>query len=81
MIIVSGLAISSFIDLSSLLDISSIPEEFLLFNLLIIDKVYSEVIKNMDLFFKYTGCAKKKKDILNIHVKSEGINIFSQKIG
>ena len=29
----------------------------------------------------YTECAKKKKDILNIHVKSEGINIFSQKIG
>ena len=29
----------------------------------------------------YTGCAKKKKDILNIHVKSERINIFSQKFG
>ena len=28
---------------------------------------------------RYTGCAKKKKDILNIHIKSEGINIFSQK--
>ena len=28
----------------------------------------------------YTGCAKKKKDILNIHIKSEGINIFLQKI-
>ena len=27
----------------------------------------------------YTGCAKKKKDILNIHIKSEGIIIFSQK--
>ena len=27
-----------------------------------------------------TGCAKKKKDILNIHIKSEGINIFSQKL-
>ena len=27
----------------------------------------------------YTGCAKKKKDILNIHIKSERINIFSQK--
>ena len=27
----------------------------------------------------YTGCAKKKKDILNLHIKSEGINIFSQK--
>ena len=27
-----------------------------------------------------TRCAKKK-DILNIHVKSEGINIFSQKLG
>ena len=26
----------------------------------------------------YTGCAKKH--ILNIYVKSEGINIFSQKI-
>ena len=24
-----------------------------------------------------TGCAKKKKDILNIHIKSERINIFS----
>ena len=44
MIIVSGLAISSFIDLSSLLDISSFPEEFLLFNLLIIDKVSLSVI-------------------------------------
>ena len=29
----------------------------------------------------YTGCAKKKKDILNIHVKSVGIHIFSQKFG
>ena len=28
-----------------------------------------------------TGCAKKKKDILNIHVKFERINIFSQKFG
>ena len=28
-----------------------------------------------------TGCAKKKKDILNIHIKSEEINIFSQKFG
>ena len=28
----------------------------------------------------YTGCAKKKKDILNIHIKSEGINIFFTKI-
>ena len=28
---------------------------------------------------EYTGCAKKKKDILNIHIKSEKINIFSQK--
>ena len=27
----------------------------------------------------YTGCAKKKKAILNIHIKSEGINNFSQK--
>ena len=27
----------------------------------------------------YTRCAKKKKDILNIPIKSEGINIFSQK--
>ena len=44
MIIVSGLAISSFIDLSSLLDISYLPEEFLLFNLLIIDKVSLSVI-------------------------------------
>ena len=31
------------------------------------------------LIYIYTGCAKKKKDILNIHIKSEGINIFSQK--
>ena len=44
MIIVRGLAISSFIDLSSLLDISSFPEEFLFFNLLIIDKVSLSVI-------------------------------------
>ena len=28
-----------------------------------------------------TGCAKKKKDILNIHIKSEGIKIFLQKFG
>ena len=28
---------------------------------------------------RYTGCAKKKKDILNIHIKSERINIFLQK--
>ena len=28
----------------------------------------------------YTGCAQKK-DILNIHIKSEGINILPQKIG
>ena len=28
----------------------------------------------------YTGCAKKK-DILNIHIKSEGIKIFLQKFG
>ena len=27
----------------------------------------------------YTGCAKKKKDILNIHIKSEGIYIFFTK--
>ena len=27
----------------------------------------------------YTGCAQKKKDNLNIHIKSEGIIIFSQK--
>ena len=27
----------------------------------------------------YTGCAQKKKDILNIHIKSEGIIMFSQK--
>ena len=26
------------------------------------------------------GVPKKKKDILNIHIKSEGINIFSQKL-
>ena len=34
----------------------------------------------VDLFIDIynTGCAKKK-DILNIHIKSEGINIFSQK--
>ena len=30
------------------------------------------------IFSYTTGCAKKK-DILNIHIKSEGINIFSQK--
>ena len=29
--------------------------------------------------YENTGCAKKKKDILNIHIKSEGINMFSQK--
>ena len=27
------------------------------------------------------GVPKKKKDILNIYVKSEGINIFPQKFG
>ena len=34
---------------------------------------------NTPNIFRYTGCAKKKKDILNIHIKSEEINIFSQK--
>ena len=29
----------------------------------------------------YNRVCQKKKDILNIHVKSEGINIFSQKFG
>ena len=31
------------------------------------------------LCLQYTGCAKKKKDILNIPIKSDGMNIFSQK--
>ena len=31
------------------------------------------------LAIQYTGSAKKKKDLLNIHMKSEGINISSQK--
>ena len=35
--------------------------------------------KNIYIYMLYTGCAKKKKDILNIHIKFEGINIFSQK--
>ena len=30
-------------------------------------------------FCQIQGVPKKKKDILNIHMKSEGINIFSQK--
>ena len=38
---------------------------------------YNTTKKN--IYKKYTGCAKKKKDILNIHIKSVGINIFSQK--
>ena len=33
----------------------------------------------VSMYIKYTGCAKKKKDILNIHIKSEGVHIFSQK--
>ena len=33
----------------------------------------------MAISSRNTGCAKKKKDILNIHIKSEGINIFLQK--
>ena len=36
-------------------------------------------IPNVCLRLTTTGCAKKKKDILNIHIQSEGINIFSQK--
>ena len=39
---------------------------------------YIPEIKYLYIYI-YTGCAKKKKDILNIHIKSEGINIFSQK--
>ena len=31
-------------------------------------------------YLLYTGCAKKR-DILNIHIKSEGNNIVSQKFG
>ena len=31
-----------------------------------------------NIVYIYTGCAKKK-DILNIHIKSEGISIFSKK--
>ena len=31
-------------------------------------------------YMLYTGCVKKKKAILNIHIKSEGINIFFAKI-
>ena len=30
-------------------------------------------------FYNLQGVPKKKKDILNIHIKSEGINIFPQK--
>ena len=43
-IIVNGLEISDFIDLSSLFDISSLPEEFLLFKLLIMVDVSFSVI-------------------------------------
>ena len=41
-----------------------------------------QIYSTKDIFTiitNYTGCAKKKKDILNIHIKSEGINILSQK--
>ena len=34
--------------------------------------------KNIYMFLLYRVC-QKKKDILNIYIKSEGINIFSQK--
>ena len=44
LIIVNGLEISYFIDLSSLLEISPLPEEFLLFKLLIIVNVSHSVI-------------------------------------
>ena len=51
MIIVRGLAITSFIDLSSLLNIASFPEEFLLFNLLIIDSfAFSNCVKIEAIF-------------------------------
>ena len=40
---------------------------------------YSETYCNFVLILKYTGCAKKK-DILNIYVKSQIINIFFLKI-
>ena len=35
---------------------------------------YKEICGTM--LYINTGCAKKKKDILNIYIKSEGINIF-----
>ena len=31
------------------------------------------------IYMYVQGVPKKKKDILNIHIKSEGINIFSRK--
>ena len=45
---------------------------------LIIDITNAYVCIYMYIYV-YTGCAKKKKDIVNIHIKSEGINIFLQK--
>ena len=39
---------------------------------------HTKCIHNVNII-QYTGCAKKKKDILNIHIKSEGIIMFSQK--
>ena len=45
----------------------------------ILRTLYNSLIHPHFSYGLYTGCAKKKKDILNIHIKSEGINIFSQK--
>ena len=50
MIIVSGLDSSFPIALSSLFDISSLPDKFLFFNLLIMDKIYdSLMVENINL--------------------------------
>ena len=47
-IIVNGLEISHLIDLSSLFDISSLPEEFLLFKLLImVDVSFSAILMKL----------------------------------
>ena len=39
------------------------------------------IILRLFATYIYTGCAKKKKDILNIYVKSQIINIFYGKLG
>ena len=70
-------------DINLSLQDSSVQDQFIQ---LMSNPIYYRVVSkaicyilNKRRLIVYTGCAKKKKDILNIHIKSERINIFSQK--